>query len=498
MIEKSDQEKATNIINSINSINIPELENSKKIQNVPQQNSQKDNGLQANTNNENLNENIASENTNTTVSNENTTYDQNSNLNQTSSSEMKQKKKSPKGMKDLAFKFPISNAISRVEIPFSFQNNLNSQNDNNCFHTYITIKNTPKLYIDISDDIKMDKFLLSNNIESLKETNQKKTNKLQSIDSNIMQYKKENEILFGEIEKLKREILISNQNIYYYNKKYLQIINLNNKNMNETDEKLKEKSKIFEKMKENYENVSKEMEEINCEEKKNEILYKIEEQINFYKKNNNNNLNYFKNKFFHNINISEDYIHQILQKDILDFLDLVTYKIKKIKPKVNELINFIQNSVEKSIGKEYEIKLYGSHATGLCLPWSDIDVVLYKKNGKNNKNDDNNSYNNKYMPLQDLFTYLQKNNDFKSINYIGATSVPLIKIKTNENIDIKNVDISLQDNKHYGIECVSLVLNYMKEFEVLLPMALALKNILKQANLNDPYTVSKYNIYIIF
>ena len=176
-------------------------------------------------------------------------------------------------------------------------------------------------------------------------------------------------------------------------------------------------------------------------------------------------------------------------------MNLVTYKISKIKPKVNELINFIQNSVEKSIGAEYEVKLYGSHATGLCLPWSDIDVVLCKKNGSSNINEKNNNlYSNKYMPLQDLFSYLQKNNDFKSINYIGATSVPLIKIKTKENIDIKNVDISLQDNTHYGIKCVTLVLNFMQEYEVLLPMVLALKNILKKAQLNDPYTVSKYKI----
>ena len=53
------------------------------------------------------------------------------------------------------------------------------------------------------------------------------------------------------------------------------------------------------------------------------------------------------------------------------------------------------------------------------------------------------------MPLHDLLTYLQKNNDFKSMNYIEAKFVPLIKI--NENFDIKNVDISLQDNTHYEI-----------------------------------------------
>jgi DNA polymerase sigma len=35
---------------------------------------------------------------------------------------------------------------------------------------------------------------------------------------------------------------------------------------------------------------------------------------------------------------------------------------------------------------DYELKIYGSHATNLCLPWSDLDLVLVPKN------------NNSYMP----------------------------------------------------------------------------------------------------
>ena len=66
-------------------------------------------------------------------------------------------------MKDIAFKFPIKESFSKVEIPFAFQQNLDEPN-NNRFHSYITIKDTPKLYIDISDDNNMDEFLLSDNI----------------------------------------------------------------------------------------------------------------------------------------------------------------------------------------------------------------------------------------------------------------------------------------------------------------------------------------------
>ena len=51
------------------------------------------------------------------------------------------------------------------------------------------------------------------------------------------------------------------------------------------------------------------------------------------------------------------------------------------------------------------------------------------------------------------------------------------------------LDISLQDGKHYGLKCVELVKSFLTEYEALEPLIFALKNLLKNANLNDPYTV---------
>ena len=58
-----------------------------------------------------------------------------------------------------------------------------------------------------------------------------------------------------------------------------------------------------------------------------------------------------------------------------------------------------------------------------------------------------------------------------------------------------SVDISLQCSNHFGIKCVTLVLSFIKEYEVLVPMVLALKNILKHADLNNPYTVNTKFIF---
>jgi len=56
------------------------------------------------------------------------------------------------------------------------------------------------------------------------------------------------------------------------------------------------------------------------------------------------------------------------------------------------------------------------------------------------------------------------------------------------------IDISIQDQKHYGLKCVELIRSFLKEYEVMQPLVFALKNVLKYAQLNDPYTVSKYLI----
>ena len=437
-------------------------------------------------NNNSIKENSTEANNNSNNNNKNN--NQNNNLLRKKSSGEKKK-----GMKDFAFKFPLANSFSKVEIPFAFQQNLEEAN-NSRFHSYITIKDTPKLYIDISDDQKMDKFKLSSTIESLKVSNQKQETKLQSIDTNIMKLNNDNDLIRDEIAKIKNEIMMSNNKIDHL-KNTIDQINQNEKKFDqEMKQKISDKNNLLTYFKEKYDKIFAQINEKKnniTETEKKELLSQIKDEIIKIHEKNQNIFKYYSIKYSNNL-YSDEYIKKSLQKDLLDFCKYVTMKTKAIVPKVKELIKFIQSSVDNSISNEYEVKLYGSHATGLCLPWSDIDVVICKKNGEPTEN--------YYIPLHELYTYLQNknNNDFiKTINFIGTTSIPLIKIKTQENTGIQRVDISLQDKGHYGLKCVSLVLSYKEEYEVLLPMILALKNILKQANLNDPYKVSiNINIYI--
>ncbi len=73
------------------------------------------------------------------------------------------------------------------------------------------------------------------------------------------------------------------------------------------------------------------------------------------------------------------FISKCLQKDILDFQEYNKGIIRKQKPIQEELLKLIQEAVNEISLDTYEVKIYGSHATNLCLPWSDLDLVLVNK-----------------------------------------------------------------------------------------------------------------------
>ena len=186
-----------------------------------------------------------------------------------------------------------------------------------------------------------------------------------------------------------------------------------------------------------------------------------------------------------------NYIINCLSKDISEFEKYVTTHIKLTANIRKELLNNLEKAVNESI-PEYQVHLYGSHATNLCLPWSDLDIVLINKS-INNKNENN------HILLSRLYENLRNQKWVKDINYISNASIPIIKIYS---IDIYNnipIDISIQEENHFGLKCVDLVKQFMNEYESLKPLVLSIKNILKRANLNDPYTggLSSYGLILM-
>lgn len=187
---------------------------------------------------------------------------------------------------------------------------------------------------------------------------------------------------------------------------------------------------------------------------------------------------------------NNEYVLKSLHRDLLDFQEYNREQIRKIKPVQEELLQFIRDAVAETL-PDYEVRLYGSHATGLCLSWSDLDTVLVHKKGMSQIS---------FSPgLHPLYVKLLDKPWKKSIKFIETAVIPLIKIIASDKYNNMQIDISVQDSKHYGLKCVELVKSYMIEFEALEPLLYSLKNLLKNANLNDPYTggISSYGLILM-
>ena len=277
------------------------------------------------------------------------------------------------------------------------------------------------------------------------------------------------------------------------------------KDKNDLEEKIKKLEKENLELNQNISQIKKEYSELNqktekmIKEKENEKLNK-NLPIQSIKSNLTTYMNYLNKKFTHR-KYENDYKIDCLSNDITDFEVYVKLRIEKEKDIYDSLIKNVQNSVDKSI-HNYEVNLYGSHATNLCLPWSDLDVVLIKRqkiieNGNNSFLDY--QYEDNSLLLSKLYENIKNEPWVKECKLISKASVPIIKLLAIEKFNNMSIDISIQDETHFGLKCVELVKSFIVEYKSLKPLVLTIKNILKKANLNDPYKkgISSYGIILM-
>lgn len=107
--------------------------------------------------------------------------------------------------------------------------------------------------------------------------------------------------------------------------------------------------------------------------------------------------------------------------------------------------------------------IFGSCASGLDLPNSDVDMLVYLPEIKD------------IAMINKISNALLKSGVCKSIEPIKHAKVPIIKLQDKETSC--NVDISF--NRTNGVYCVKLVKNLMLKYPELKPMMIVLKAFLK-------------------
>ena len=148
----------------------------------------------------------------------------------------------------------------------------------------------------------------------------------------------------------------------------------------------------------------------------------------------------------------------------------------------NEILDFvrwIQQDEEEKIQRENLVKkikkvvldsypdaivmVFGSCASGLNLPNSDIDLLVYNPDVK------------ELTMISKISSNLYRTGMCKSLEALKHTKVPLIKLQDKQT----NISVDISFNRTNGIYCVKLVKFLMKKYPELRPLIIVMKAFLK-------------------
>ncbi|KAG7458033.1 hypothetical protein MATL_G00233550 [Megalops atlanticus] len=170
-----------------------------------------------------------------------------------------------------------------------------------------------------------------------------------------------------------------------------------------------------------------------------------------------------------------------LHEEIVDFYEFMSPRPEEAAMR-KEVVNRIE-TVIKELWPTADVQIFGSFSTGLYLPTSDIDLVVFGKWER--------------PPLQQLEQALRKHNVAEpySIKVLDKATVPIIKL-TDQETEVK-VDISF--NVETGVKAARFIKDYVKRYTVLPYLIFVLKQFLLQRDLNEVFTggISSYSLILM-
>jgi len=199
-------------------------------------------------------------------------------------------------------------------------------------------------------------------------------------------------------------------------------------------------------------------------------------------------------------------MHSRLAREILQFVDMNNMQLRNQERNKHLAIQRFTRLVN-AVWPRAQVKLYGSHVTGLCLPSSDVDFVVclpaVHKNdvaeapgaleGRNAVNES----------LQKRLARKLKQEswiDPRSMKVIERTAVPVIKVATKDTrARMLNLDITFDGPGHHGLLALRMVCQILDELPMLRPLVLVLKQFLLDRGLLMAYTggLSSYCLFLM-
>jgi len=176
-----------------------------------------------------------------------------------------------------------------------------------------------------------------------------------------------------------------------------------------------------------------------------------------------------------------------LDQEIRDFEKAVDRYVESKQQIYDRLQELITVTLADEM-PEAECTIYGSFATGLWLPWSDIDIVIKIPQIENALN-----------VLLILEARFKEEGWVSETKAIKNTTVPLLKVVCSEEFMKQKLDITIKDFRHNELSCVNMIKEYIALYPPLRPVVLIVKDILNSINLNNTYLggLSSYGILLM-
>jgi len=195
-------------------------------------------------------------------------------------------------------------------------------------------------------------------------------------------------------------------------------------------------------------------------------------------------------------NCGEDLsLFKTLSSEIRSMAAEIKYITSHQKPVAMAIIDALRKSL-RNLWPTARAEIYGSFATGLCTPSSDVDVVICDTERVPQDNPRSQS-----VKIQKLAKYLEKQKWVRSLNTIPSASVPIIKVNIIASVGHQPValDLSFDSSFHRGLPTCAFVKGLCIEYPTLEPLALVLKQFLSSKKINNPYTggLSSYGLVLM-
>ena len=299
----------------------------------------------------------------------------------------------------------------------------------------------------------------------------------------------------------------SENKIHFNEKSSINVINDSSNEIKAKDEDQKE-SESIENEKEDFPNINKNNKKKKKKKtkKKNQLTSEELNNIytNFYNENNDLN-NIIQNKLpivvtpiqSQNKNHQKDKNEQ-LHNLIIGFQKKINKNILSFHEKKYNSIVLLCQKIKDHFKCGLSIIIYGSYSIGLELEESDIDISIELSSDYSNIKQKNN-ISQKTTPqlIYELNNYLSKFPEFKGLNPIVTTKIPILKMTIEQDNNKTKVDLT------FNLKQIKTTINFynntIKRYPQIKPLTLLIKHLVKKNNLSNVYEggFSSHSIFIM-